>query len=320
MRTVVQTLSGIQGKQREASPWAAGGGASGMPRPGGGRLACYEVHKSPRAYTIVRGGSVVEVSSKSLVPGRGRRGGRKGAITEWSMRSRRHCFKCVAMASWGRFKILFITLTYPGKEASEFVPSDGRVGKRDVAAFRKRLVRRFGVLGGMWKQEFQRRGAVHFHLWLAVPLDHPLAGDRLGIVSSEFQKWLAVAWYESVGSKSVNHLFAGTGSRWLDAGESPQRYIKGYLVKGKGKEYQNRVPDGFDHPGRFWGWFGGLGAEIQKVWIVPRRVAFRVRRVMHKLLELRVGHRWPKRRAVGCFVVVDDPVRWDSVVAGFDSS
>lgn len=59
----------------------------------------------------------------------------------------------------GQWKGWFITLTY----AKDF-PIHARTAKRDLATLIKRLRRQFPGCGGVWRLEYQERGAPHFHI------------------------------------------------------------------------------------------------------------------------------------------------------------
>jgi hypothetical protein len=146
--------------------------------------------------------------------------------------------KLCAAVPWALFEVrLFVTLTYP----DEF-PTDGRVVKRHLKAFRKRFERRWGKQAAVWKLEFQHRGAAHFHLLLSVPS---------GVDVGEVRSWLSASWFEVVCSGDLRHLEAGTQAQVADT--DCGRYFA-YGVKSSGsKEYQNRVPEGFENVGRFWG-------------------------------------------------------------------
>ena len=53
-------------------------------------------------------------------------------------------------------------------------PRSGRVVKEHLWAFKKRWFRRWGAYPvGVWKLEFQRRGAPHFHLYVGRPAEVP---------------------------------------------------------------------------------------------------------------------------------------------------
>jgi hypothetical protein len=131
---------------------------------------------------------------------------------------------------------LFVCLTYP----SEW-PKDGRKVKRDLDAFGKRC-RREGICFA-WALEYQTRGAPHFHLLARFP-------EGWEIV--RVQKWVALNWFEVVGSGDEKHLHAGTSAEFVNNSEAAGWYISHYL----GKEYQKTVPEGVTLPGRMWGMIG----------------------------------------------------------------
>ncbi|MBV1952785.1 hypothetical protein KUG12_00070 [Streptomyces sp. BV333] len=93
-------------------------------------------------------------------------------ITEWSRKSRANMIKTLASLDWTPMYAEFAlpamtTLTYPGDWLA--VAPDGKTAKRHLEAFLKRFQRAWGAEWlGVWKFEFQRRGAPHFHL-LSVP-------------------------------------------------------------------------------------------------------------------------------------------------------
>jgi hypothetical protein len=159
-------------------------------------------------------------------------------IGGFSRRSRMRLLKLCASIPWRLFETrFFCTMTYP-----DDFPTDGRVVKRHLKVFRKRLERRWGKQAVVWKLEFQRRGAPHFHLLLSVSSE---------TVMKDFQQWFSSAWYEVVGSGDLRHLLAGTQAAIADT--DCGKYFA-YGVKSSGsKEYQNQVPDGFQSVGRFWG-------------------------------------------------------------------
>ncbi len=156
----------------------------------------------------------------------------------------------------------------------------------------------------MLEMEFQRRGAVHFHLWVCVresSLSYEEIHDR--------RVWCSREWFEVAGSGSQAHLCAGTQVKLLVGSDERQHavnYFKGYLSrKSKAKEYQNRVPDGFSDPGRFWGAIGGFAPEWSDDQPLKPRQFVRVRRLLLKLLQSRNRRRRLRSRSgtSGMFVV-----------------
>lgn len=83
----------------------------------------------------------------------------RGEIGEFSRASRKRMFDwlhTVDLEAAGR--AIFVTLTYG--QASP----DGRQSKRHLDTFLKRLVRQHSKASGLWRMEYQARGAIHYHL------------------------------------------------------------------------------------------------------------------------------------------------------------
>ena len=127
---------------------------------------------------------------------------------------------------------------------------DGRVVKSHWERLYRRWTLRYGKPMGMWKLEFQQRGAPHFHLFAGLPEDEDLL--RAALLED---------WYECVGSGYEPHLYNGVDIsrwRWGTLGEN-RSHVGEYFARhgAKGwKSYQNELPQGFTSPGRFWGVWG----------------------------------------------------------------
>lgn len=169
----------------------------------------------------------------------------RGVVTTFSDKSRRRLAKNCAAIPWGAFPFYFVTLTYPGD-----YPSNGREVKRHLDNLRRAWTDRYGLPLAVWKMEFQRRGAPHFHLAIAAPDGVPMV---------EVRRWTAGAWFRIVGSGDVRHLQAGTQ---LDVMQKPPTaYFSSHGQHGRDmKGYQNEVPEGYEDAGRFWG-FWNLSPE-----------------------------------------------------------
>ena len=248
---------------------------------------------------------VLEVAGKVVrvrVFQRPHRRGQRGQVRGFSQASKRRLVVTAAAIDWGALPgvAYLITLTYPGKEAPEFVPTDGRVARRHLKAFHERL-RRWDKLAaapaGLWKLESQRRGAVHYHVFVK------LAGPSL----VEVRGWVAKAWWEVVGSGSLDHLRAGTNAkRW---GEQKDRwegadpslvglYFAKYAAKWGGKAYQNEMPTGGGW-GRWWGTWG-----VRVKWEqhpVEAREVVQLQRAFRRYQRRGAakGRRYSKRHVVG---------------------
>jgi hypothetical protein len=141
----------------------------------------------------------------------------------------------------------FVTLTYP----SEF--PDCKTAKRDLKALRKRLERAYPVTWALWVQEFQQRGAPHFHLVVILEEAESVAA---------FRRWLARAWYEVVDSGDVKHFQAGTSAVAVYVEPEGLGTLMGYLsgyLGGHAKEEQQAAPEDADgdpvETGRMWGFW-----------------------------------------------------------------
>jgi hypothetical protein len=157
-----------------------------------------------------------------------------------------------------------ITLTLPGDWLT--VAPDGRTFKKVIRRFLERWRRAWGDrLVGLWKLEFQRRGAPHLHIFTVPPHGSPRSGPVT------FRAWLSQVWAEVVGhpdpAERARHLLAGTAVDFATGLRSadPKR-LAVYFSKhsaadaSQSKEYQHVVPRAWRRPGcgpgRFWGYWG----------------------------------------------------------------
>lgn len=179
----------------------------------------------------------------------GDNGPTRGRINGFSADSRERLFRRAVSLCWeeavGAGGIGMVTFTYP-----EVFPTDGQLAKAHLKRLYERWRRRYGKPRGMWKMEFQGRGAPHFHCFVGLPESE-----------DELRAWLLRQWYEVVGSGDERHLFHGVDIsrwRWGTLGESRARvgeYFARHGAKGW-TSYQNRVPEGYVSPGQFWGVWG----------------------------------------------------------------
>lgn len=201
-----------------------------------------------------------------------------GRITGWSRRSRARMNMQLRRVD---FTPLFedglepamVTLTMPGRDESgrdiwsEYAPTPGdfkKIVNRFTAAYRAAWGQ---PIRGVWKMEFQDRGAPHLHILMTPPAG--LCGGRRPV---EFRAWLARAWPQCVGSEGIARerheaftLRRQTIEYVGDGYRDPQR-IAVYFGKHstfREKEYQNEMPriwrdavaNGEDGA-RFWGVWG----------------------------------------------------------------
>lgn len=282
-------------------------------------------------------------------------------ITAWSRKSRAAMLAKIASLD---FAPLFaqagtpamVTLTYPGDWLT--VAPDAKVVRGHVEAFKKRFARDWSrPLVGVWKREFQRRGAPHYHIHMVPPVG-------VGRTGEAFRPWLSRTWAEVVGHPDADererHRLAGTGVDYAAGlrATDPKRLAVYFMKHGSfaEKEYQNEAPaewvDSGEGVGRFWGVWG-LAPAVSTVEVAPEAgiAAGRVmrrwqeangyrdqrmvwRKVYRETLDTSTGElvtawKWRKRRSgvrVGArmrgvrgFVVVNDGPAFAGKLAGYVS-
>lgn len=180
----------------------------------------------------------------------------------------------------------FITLTY-----HETWPKDRHGRKAHLDAFRKRLERCYGHFPAVWRLEFQKRGAPHYHLLAWLPV-HRLPGGLWRLRE-------AVAWFwnDVVDPGNVKHLQASTSL------EIPRswRGVNSYAAKYMGK--LERLQEGAPSVGRFWGvWRRGMLPITYITHSLTTNRALRLRRVFRNFSKVRQRSHRADLHAVNCFI------------------
>lgn len=226
--------------------------------------------------TVPRGGDVITVEGLPSQSSGKKSYAKRGDVQEFTKASRRRQLRAIAEINQDEAGLpTFITLTYPLEW-----PRDGHVVKEHLRAFRMALDRRFPESWGMWRLEYQRRGAPHFHLLLwGVQFED---AERWALERG----WLSFTWYRICRSGDLKHLAAGT--RW-EAVRS-WRGVRSYCAKYLGKA--GEVPEGVERCGRFWGKIGAAKwmVEIIKA-VVPRSRIQRLKRMMRRYVQKTTGVR-----------------------------
>ena len=196
-----------------------------------------------------------------------------------------------------------ITLTYPS-DWRRYCPDIGSLrehrklfGERWFNRWRERLQ-------GMWKIEFQQRGAPHVHMYVKLPdrvaeEDYELmrrrtveserlaelygdrgGGERERAVEGEFGLWGRTAWAEVVGTQVKGRWNSVEGRRhhakgfdvrtrwWFDRDPTDLDRLRAlrYLAPEVGKRYQEEAPEGFGRVAQQSGWFRtGFKREVEVV-------------------------------------------------------
>jgi hypothetical protein len=205
-------------------------------------------------------------------------------ITGWSRKSRARMVRTLCELDYvplftdSTRLLAMVTLTYPG--AWEVVAPDGAAVKAHLDQLRKRYQRAWGeTLICVWKLEFQRRGAPHFHLLTRPPHGTAAIGKRHVVGEGlAFREWLSIVWADVVDhpdqEQRRRHVLAGTGVDYAEGlrATDPRRVAVYFTKHGsfQAKEYQHCVPELWQAPGkgpgRFWGYWALVkaraGAEL----------------------------------------------------------
>ncbi len=186
-------------------------------------------------------------------------GGLRGDITEFSRASRRRLLTVLnSIDREAATMPVLITLTYPRSW-----PEDPQTWKHHLKAFRKRLQRKYGDFAALWRLEFQKRGAPHFHLLCFID-SYELANLR---------EECSVDWFEVCGEIHPDHLKAGVRV------EVPRSWRGiNYLAKYMAK-LETLLPG--CRPGRLWGvWRKNLLPISHERYPIGMRDAIRLRRIL----------------------------------------
>lgn len=231
----------------------------------------------------------------AMVPAERQDGEPGRMITSWSARSRARMVATMAELDLAPLLMqpgrpAMVTLTYPG--GWETVAPDGPTVKGHLTSLFKRFERAWGTPWmGIWKLEFQGRGAPHFHLLMVPPSglasSHRWAEYQAKLALWEqtkigprprwrasvgdgqsFRDWLSLTWADVVGhpdpEERRKHVSAGTGVDYAegDRARDPKRAAVYFGKHGSfaDKDYQHNVPACWlasgKSVGRFWGYRG----------------------------------------------------------------
>lgn len=227
-------------------------------------------------------------------------------IVGWSRKSRANMVRALCeldyqpmLADPARLPAM-VTLTYPGDWLT--VAPNGKAVKKHLDALRKRFERAWDMpLQAVWKLEFQRRGAPHFHLLLVPPHGvarqpgpRATAAARVG-AGRPFREWLSAVWADIVDhpdpEEKRRHFLAGTGVDFAEGlkASDPKRVAVYFTKHGafQAKEYQHCVPEPWQEPGagpgRFWGY-----------WRLERRTAAVEITPEQAVRAARIARRWAR--------------------------
>lgn len=185
----------------------------------------------------------------------------RGKVKNFSRQSRSRCLQRTASINLRDMEHLpvMLTLTYP-----KVYPDDPTVYKRHLDAFHTAFVREWGKVAVLWKLEFQKRGAPHFHLM-------PFFKDGTGGTFA-FRQWGKRTWYRIVNSGDEKHLDQGAQVERMRSPRMAMAYFGKYVAKV--------VDDVEQNVGRWWGiWHAGeLPVTLVRVALTQAEF-YKVRRV-----------------------------------------
>lgn len=172
------------------------------------------------------------VKISRVVPHGKNGGGKREEVEGFSRESRKRLFELLHCLTYER--LTFITLTYP----AEF-PHDWHEYKAHLRNFRARLERKFGKLRVVWRLEYQKRGAPHYHLLLLDPPFIPVT-------------WACESWHQVIKSDDLMHLKIGVDLKQVDM-EKGGAMVSHYIGKYMSKEEEEVDDTDRGKTGRHWG-------------------------------------------------------------------
>jgi hypothetical protein len=200
-------------------------------------------------------------------------GGERGIITTFSRKSRGRLLLRMAQLHDAE-KGHFVTLTYPGQ-----FPTDPLVFKRHLKIWVQRLRRKYPTARAIWRLEFQKRHAPHYHMLVfGIP-------DRV----TDVREWCALSWYKVVGSNDTRHLRAGIRVDRIENRAHAMRYAAKYAAKVDGQDLEGDY-------GRRWGHFGGCNFDALETIPLSAGQFFELQRQTNKWLNSRLDAHGRKMR------------------------
>lgn len=223
----------------------------------------------------------------------------RGRISTYSNRSASRLQRVFNQLDKGKLsnQSAFITLTYPGDYIS-YLP----VIKLHLATFIKALNRLFTDTFFVWRLEYQKRGAPHYHILAFSP---PKSSTPLKLYN--LKKHISLIWYNIVGSNDIKHLYAGTNIKLVKDWSGISKYVSKYLCKSDANivESLNIVS-----PGRFWGIANRKLMPIQIISVyVTRETFYQINRVLRLWIKSKTHRKMTWLRAgSGLTAYLPEPV------------
>jgi len=203
------------------------------------------------------------------LPGRDTGGrGTRGKIYSFTGQARLRLLKKV-MQIERKYEPIMLTLTYPG----EWKQYDY---KENLRVFKERFKRKYPQGSFLWKLEYQKRGAPHFHLLL------------FNVNYKSVMLWAKKAWYETVKSGDIRHFRAGTRVEIAKNRSKMISYMCKYVTKVETDKIKELIDAGIigEHGlGRFWGKCGDIELILDKglTMRLPVGIAYDLKRIFRRM-------------------------------------
>ncbi|MDP0490808.1 MAG: hypothetical protein Q7Q71_07155 [Verrucomicrobiota bacterium JB023] len=177
--------------------------------------------------------------------------------------------------------------------------------KEAFKTLKRRWCKRWSHIGAHWKEEPQKRGALHAHLLIYL--------DGIGEnEETDFRMWLMLEWNKLIGNRDSKHLRWHMHSKnW----QRPRKHFAAYFAKYLGKADES---DPAFHPGRWWGHVNRKSIPYGKhlVTELPQQEAVKLHRIARKLRQRKaeIAHRKKVMRKI--FGESEPSWTWENLCQG----
>lgn len=193
------------------------------------------------------------------------RGGKheRGQVQGFSFRSRSRLMAKISQLRKHHMP-LFVTLTYPDQ-----YPVEWEEFKADLHRFMVALTKKYPKAGLIWKLEFQKRGAAHYHcmVW--------------GVELEVAQDYIPKLWHKIAGHKDENHLLFHQG-KLAGSRQCVEAVRSWHGVKSYASKYLAKLDERTERTGRFWGVVGKVPFSPLVSFVIDIKTALEFRRAMAK--------------------------------------
>lgn len=215
-----------------------------------------------------------------------------GKIRSFSRRSRSRLNKKIASIRKNQIPC-FVTLTYHNQYPTEFEDF-----KYHLHKFFVNLHHKFPNFGAIWKLEFQKRGAPHYHLLI------------WGVSVKDLQEYVPAIWNKIAGYESIEHLAWHKGELGHGNKHCVQEINSWHGVTSYAAKYFSKVDETL-RSGRIWGVRGHVPFSKILEFSVNFEIALKFRRYLANLRHYefsRLGF-WTADYEVFWLLVLDDMIR-----------